>query len=539
MRYRAFISYSRQDRRIAKKVHRALEQYRAPKGIDTGNKNRTLGRFFKDDDELAGAEGLGAALDGAIDDSAILIVVASPHSARSKWVNREVIRFKQKSYKRVLALIVSGVPNSIDEKMECFAPALRYELDSNGHIGGEPADPPLAPSVTEEGFSRAFTRLVAGILDIPFDSLWRREKRRRLQRLLLICLTSVIFTIGLAIYYSTTEEYGVVYTDLGRISAKDIKPATGVHSGVAFFASLEKDSFWSDEAGHEGYDTTVDIHAIDDQGRSIGRLRLSLDDVGEEYGDREMFGVFESTSAESISSLVSSFGYYKEEERELIEKKSEFTLPPDNQEKEYGRKILPHRFDENRVIQIIGNDHTSPSIVYASIDNGKSWSRTEEFSFHLGKAFIWSGDLPNGSIFIGSPEDIDPYNVSTSGLYITTDHGESWSPVEPVHGNWNSLEQFGGNPTNPRFLAVELGLPKKNNQIDQAGLWLTRNGGESWVPAGYQGTENDISALLVTNAGDLVAIVNHSLVRYAKRSFFDRIFQRYDLVTTGSSLSED
>lgn len=178
VRYKGFISYSRKDARIAKRLHRALERFRVPDGVAAGLSGKKLGRFFRDDDELRASEHLGAALDGAIDDSEVLIVIASPDGARSPWVDKEIRRFKRRGAARVLALIVRGRPNSVDPADECFAPALKFRLDANQEVATEPADPPLAADLTTERFARAFVRLVAGILDVGFDALWQRERRR-------------------------------------------------------------------------------------------------------------------------------------------------------------------------------------------------------------------------------------------------------------------------------------------------------------------------------------------------------------------------
>src|SRR5215472_16352780 len=108
MRYRGFISYSQRDKPIASRLHRALETYRIPTGIDAPvGASRSLGRFFRDDDEMGASQSLGAALEGALDDAENLIVVCSPSAARSKWVDAEVRRFKRRGSARVYAVIVS------------------------------------------------------------------------------------------------------------------------------------------------------------------------------------------------------------------------------------------------------------------------------------------------------------------------------------------------------------------------------------------------------------------------------------------------
>ena len=64
MKYRAFISYSQQDKAWAEKLHLLLERYRVPLGVvaDIDAKSRRIGRVFRDDDEMEASTSLG---DGA------------------------------------------------------------------------------------------------------------------------------------------------------------------------------------------------------------------------------------------------------------------------------------------------------------------------------------------------------------------------------------------------------------------------------------------------------------------------------------------
>ena len=187
-RYRGFISYSQRDQAFAKRLHKALEGFKLPNG-------KKLGRFFRDDDELGGAASLGSVLENSIRDSEDLIVIASPNSAQSKWVNEEVIHFKKLAdpNKQVFAVVIDGAPGGHDGALECFVPALRSKVSQSGDITGEP-DEPLAPDARKEPFKRLVTKLVAGLEDLPFDDLWQREKRRARNRM----LTSVAVIAAIA-----------------------------------------------------------------------------------------------------------------------------------------------------------------------------------------------------------------------------------------------------------------------------------------------------------------------------------------------------
>lgn len=204
-RYRGFISYSQKDKAWARRLHQALESYVVPKGVESSalKNGRRIGRFFRDDEELAGAQSLGAALEGAIDDSDTLIVICSPHAAQSKWVNEEVLRFKTRQNARVFGVIVGGEPNAADPKRECFPPALRWAVGPDGQLTDRP-DEPLAPDVRKESFERIRARVAAGVLGVPFDDLWRRERRRRAARTTLTATASALAlaaVVGLVVYF--------------------------------------------------------------------------------------------------------------------------------------------------------------------------------------------------------------------------------------------------------------------------------------------------------------------------------------------------
>ncbi len=182
-RYRAFISYSQKDRQHAKRLHSALETYRVPKGIDAPlQPNRRLGRFFRDDDEMGASTDLGGTLRDALENSENLIVICSPHAARSKWVNAEILHFKNSGRgDRIFSVVVDGIPNSGDPESNCFPPALISGVQSEALLLEQSAEP-LGIDLRKEPFRRARLRLVAGLLGTSFDSLWQREKRRTLKR---------------------------------------------------------------------------------------------------------------------------------------------------------------------------------------------------------------------------------------------------------------------------------------------------------------------------------------------------------------------
>jgi hypothetical protein len=192
--YRAFISYSQQDEAWGRRLHNWLESYRVPEGVVAGlPPSRRLGRFFRDDEEMAAAANIATIVERSIESSETLIVICSPRSARSKWVAAEIRHFRKTGREgKIFAVIIDGVPNSGDPETECFPQQLRAGVD--------PEDPhalpiePLGLDLRKEGRSRACARLAAGLLGVEFDDLWQRDRRRADARQKLILTASTAAT---------------------------------------------------------------------------------------------------------------------------------------------------------------------------------------------------------------------------------------------------------------------------------------------------------------------------------------------------------
>ena len=223
-RYRAFIAYSHQDEAWAKWLHKALETYRVPARLvgtitDGGVIPRRLAPIFRDRTELPSAPDLSRKIDEALGQSANLIVICSPDSATSHYVNEEISTFKRLNRSdRILCLIVGGEPHASAlagrEAEECFAPALRFQF-GGGEVPTEEAAAPIAADVRpgKDGKTNAKLKLIAGMLDIGFDALKQREHHRHMHRMIAITALSLIammIATGLAIEAVIARKAAVV-----------------------------------------------------------------------------------------------------------------------------------------------------------------------------------------------------------------------------------------------------------------------------------------------------------------------------------------
>lgn len=181
-RYAAFISYSHADMKVARWLHRAIENYRVPKSLvgtpgDRGPIPARLRPVFRDEDELAGAAELGPKLQGALARSDALIVICSPAAARSLWVDQEIRSFKRLNPDApVFALIAAGVPG--DGEQACFPAPLLFALDAAGDLDRSQPLEPLAPDLQKNERNIVKLKLIAGLLGAPYAALYRRDQRR-------------------------------------------------------------------------------------------------------------------------------------------------------------------------------------------------------------------------------------------------------------------------------------------------------------------------------------------------------------------------
>lgn len=178
-KYYAFISYKREDEEWAAWLQHEFEHYRLPSTLNGRSDLPTeFGPVFRDVDELS-AGNLPAQIHEALEVSEHLIVVCSPQSAQSEWVNKEVSDFleigRQKGIDNtdnLFPFIVEGTPHASRAEEECFPAILRDLPTSKERIGG---------NVNETGRDKAFIKTLAGMLRIRFDELWQRYEKEKIE----------------------------------------------------------------------------------------------------------------------------------------------------------------------------------------------------------------------------------------------------------------------------------------------------------------------------------------------------------------------
>ncbi|MBQ8110967.1 MAG: PQQ-binding-like beta-propeller repeat protein [Clostridia bacterium] len=183
--YIAFISYRHMplDTAVARRLHRLIERYRVPAKLAAGRQNRRLGRVFRDQDELPVSSDLSASIREALDHTRFLIVVCTPDTPKSVWVQREISYFlEHHSRDNVLVVLAAGRPE------ESFADQLVHIYDADGNLIGDTE--PLAANIAGGGTHQVLRRLdseklrlFAALIGCSYDSLYQRERRYRFRQL--------------------------------------------------------------------------------------------------------------------------------------------------------------------------------------------------------------------------------------------------------------------------------------------------------------------------------------------------------------------
>jgi hypothetical protein len=260
-RYWGFISYSHKDDAWARRVHAALERWSVPRKLvgratALGPAPRRLFPVFRDRDEIAGGESLDDVIRAALRTSRFLIVVCSPRSARSTYVNEEIRLFKSMGREaRVIYLIVDGEPGGATDpaadpaRAECFAPVARHLVGPDGTVDAERIEPVAADArPVGDGFRNAMLKVRARMLELGFDDLRRRDARRRNRVTAVLAAVNVALLAALAVTYVGLADAGLrvplgdaIRTTLDGHEMSVFRPVPGLAQIRDAAAALERD----------------------------------------------------------------------------------------------------------------------------------------------------------------------------------------------------------------------------------------------------------------------------------------------------------
>ena len=279
--YYAFISYTGKDEKWARWLQKNLESYRMPSSLLKENPElpSSIRPVFWYKTDLSGTN-LSAALEKELCSSRYLIVVCSPDSARSEWVNDEVECFiRQGRTDQIIPFIVSGNPDSSHSDSYCFVPALR-NLPREKSLRGI--------DVQTFGKQHALIDVIATMFGLRFDVLWGRHRRKVIRmKILAACMAFLVLLGGLLFweYKRDHTAYYANYVDTFGIPQGILELDAGTRSHKEHFYEfvyhripLGEPGFWK-----------LRLSAV----RRVNSVGVLLEDDGSQEADRFPLMVFQ------------------------------------------------------------------------------------------------------------------------------------------------------------------------------------------------------------------------------------------------------
>ena len=203
--YNAFISYRHHpdDIRVAEEIHKGLERFKTPRAI----KKRTGGamRLFRDKEELPITSHLTDDIYRALENSDFLIVICSPHTKESVWVQREIETFlRTHSRDKVLTVLAEGEPYDV-------IPDILLHEDVVDPITGQIRRQEIEPLSCDwrmkkrKAIREELPRLAAPLLHCAYDELRQRQRQYRMRRTVAAFSAALAASLGLTVYFINTS----------------------------------------------------------------------------------------------------------------------------------------------------------------------------------------------------------------------------------------------------------------------------------------------------------------------------------------------
>lgn len=200
-----FISYSRKDIKFARRLEKALEAYKPPKDLkETPYRNLVV---FRDEEDITGVE-YHQSIEKHLKNSKKLIIICSPNSRKSDFVNGEIQAFaKMYDANNIIPILLSGMPNNEATKPEqedgkAFPEALCEIMQmplATSYLGFDARK----DKINKGAFSGSWYTLLANIYDASRSEIEQREKKKEARRrniFVSAAIISVIILSGLSVW---------------------------------------------------------------------------------------------------------------------------------------------------------------------------------------------------------------------------------------------------------------------------------------------------------------------------------------------------
>lgn len=193
MDYNAFICYKHGDLDDAAALHlqQKLEHFRGA----TRKKKNVFQRVFVDRTEVNSGSDIKEIIDNALMKSQWLIVLCSPETPQSPWVQLEIETFiKYHDRSHILAVLVDGDPET------SFPEELKGDANGNGQVLAADARGKNISEIKKKLSGDELLRVAAPMLGVPFDTLKDRRRLYILRRGLIATALGLCLAIAFGVY---------------------------------------------------------------------------------------------------------------------------------------------------------------------------------------------------------------------------------------------------------------------------------------------------------------------------------------------------
>ena len=208
--YNAFISYKHAplDTKVAEHVQRNLEHFHIPHGLRKKTGRKKIERIFRDKDELPITSDLTDTIANALEKAEYLIVICSPNTKQSIWVEREINFFlKNHTKNQILTVLADGEPTEVVP--EILQQDERIVKDEDGTDRKIKVNIEPLSCDYRMPFNKAkkleLPRLAAALIGCSYDELVRRQRAYRLRRIMALSAVLLLAAIGFGTYMTVSK----------------------------------------------------------------------------------------------------------------------------------------------------------------------------------------------------------------------------------------------------------------------------------------------------------------------------------------------
>ena len=206
-----------------------------PRGITAyGRTDRSLGKCFRDEDELAATHSLPDRILDALKNSSALVVVCSPDTQDSVWIQREIEAFiEMHGRERIFTVLAGG--SSAESIPDLLRTKMAGSTSSSFHSDPLAAD--LRPEASKQS-REEMLRLIAAIAGCGYDDLKQRDRVRRRKRMAIAAVSAVaaLAVIVGAVVFASNAQRNTQIAESQRLAAE----STQLLSNGDRYGAIEK-----------------------------------------------------------------------------------------------------------------------------------------------------------------------------------------------------------------------------------------------------------------------------------------------------------